>query len=240
MNRVKQGIDAPLVPTLYILGGIAILLGELFVHQKLIGDYISILVGIILVAGGLIFFHTSLQGKINIWDKVLPQLDIKKDSKVIDLGCGHGIVLIKIAKKLSKEGLVVGVDLWRSRDQSANSETITARNLEMLKLTDRTELVTADMAKLPMDDNSFDVVVSSFAFHNIKPKSRRLKALQEASRILKSNGQIAIVDTGHKSRECVDFFKQNGFSQVESTNAGFDGWWTGPWMSSYIITAVKD
>lgn len=45
-------------------------------------------------------------------------LVIPEDSIILDLGTGHGLVLIKFASKISSEGHVTGIDLWKNRDQS--------------------------------------------------------------------------------------------------------------------------
>ena len=38
-------------------------------------------------------------------------LVIPEDSIILDLGTGHGLVLIKFASKISSEGHVTGIDL---------------------------------------------------------------------------------------------------------------------------------
>ncbi len=64
-------------------------------------------------------------------------------------------------------GRAVGVDVWSTKDQSGNAEQVTRQNAELEGVADRVELHTADMRKLPFDDGSFDVVVSSLAIHNV-------------------------------------------------------------------------
>ncbi|WP_225367490.1 class I SAM-dependent methyltransferase [Lentilactobacillus parakefiri] len=161
------------------------------------------------------------------------------DEKVLDLGCGHGAVLIAFAKRLTARGHADGIDLWRSRDQSNNTETNTQKNLQTNHVQDRTSLITANMVSLPFENNTYDYVVSSFAFHNIKPTSDRKIALVEACRVLKPGGTLMIVDTEHKGSQYVQLLKQQGLSNVSIKQAGFNGWWSGPWMNSYIITAKK-
>jgi hypothetical protein len=64
-------------------------------------------------------------------------------------------------------GRAVGVDLWRGVDQSGNSAEATRRNAIAEGVADRVELHTGDITALPFAENSFDVVVSSLAIHNI-------------------------------------------------------------------------
>ena len=53
---------------------------------------------------------------------------------------------------------------------------------------------TADITGLPFRDNSFDVIVSSLAIHNIPGHAGRRTALSEAARVLKPGGRLAIAD----------------------------------------------
>ena len=76
------------------------------------------------------------------------------------MGCGRGAVLLATAKRLPN-GKAVGVDLWRA-DQTDNSPAATERNAEIEGVADRIELHTADMTALPFEDNTFDVIVSSW------------------------------------------------------------------------------
>ena len=88
----------------------------------------------------------------------------------------------------------VGVDHWSTTDQSGNAEQVTRENAALEGVADRVELHTADMRKLPFDDGSFDVVVSSLAIHNVSGAGERARALSEAARVLKKDGKLAIVN----------------------------------------------
>ena len=46
----------------------------------------------------------------------------------------------------------------------------------------------------PFPDESFDVVLSSMAIHNIKGAAERGKAIDEAVRVLKLDGRLIIAD----------------------------------------------
>ena len=122
-------------------------------------------------------------------------LVIPEDSIILDLGTGHGLVLIKFASKISSEGHVTGIDLWKNRDQSNNSFKSTQQLLQEKNLENRSDLKTSDMIELPFEDKKYDFVTASMAIHNIKPKQNRYKALDEATRVLKTEGLLIILDT---------------------------------------------
>jgi ubiquinone/menaquinone biosynthesis C-methylase UbiE len=50
------------------------------------------------------------------------------------------------------------------------------------------------MKALPFEDDSFDVVVSSLAIHNISGRAGREKAVSEAVRVLRPGGRLLIAD----------------------------------------------
>jgi ubiquinone/menaquinone biosynthesis C-methylase UbiE len=65
------------------------------------------------------------------------------------------------------------------------------------------EVKTGDMRELPFEDQTVDVVISSLAIHNITEKDGRVKAVQEIARVLKPNGQAALLDF-----QCTDEYLQ--------------------------------
>lgn len=239
MKTIKTGIDAPAVPISYELVGIVFLFNAAFVKPDQ-GRGGVILAGLFFIVTGLIFLRTSLVGKQRIWTKLLNEVGVKPTSQALDLGCGHGAVLNQVAQRLTLPGTVTGVDLWRSRDQSQNSLAVTRANLKVWGVSNRTSLVTANMTELPMAEAQFDLVTTSFALHNIKPAAQREQALREAVRVLKSTGTLLIVDTGHNRHEYQRVLEQLDCRVLRARRLGINGWWTGPWMASYELWAVKN
>ena len=78
----------------------------------------------------------------------------------------------------------------------------------------RIKIENADARKLPFGANSFDVVVSSLAIHNIDGNPERAKALREIGRVLKPGGYLAILDIFHTG-EYAKLLGQFGFSDVQ-------------------------
>ena len=139
------------------------------------------------------YLHNTLRGKFVVWADLLDQLHLRGDERILDLGCGRGAVLLMAAQHLTT-GRAVGVDLWRRVDQSGNSLEATRRNAIAEGVDDRVELHTANMMALPFEDDSFDLVVSNFAIHNISGRAGREKAVSEAVRVLRPGGRLLIVD----------------------------------------------
>ena len=118
--------------------------------------------------------------------------------RVLDVGCGHGLMLIAAAKKL-RTGKAIGVDLWQTEDQAANNPDATLLNARLEGVAERIELKTADARQLPFVDKSFDVVLSSWALHNIYDAAGREQAIAEIARVLKPGGQAAICARAQKT-----------------------------------------
>jgi SAM-dependent methyltransferase len=204
-RRGAYGIDAPYAPILMIFGGTCLLAlsvswlwggeGAATHHDRIRAGTVGLEgLWLFLIAG--IYIHFTRAGKFAVWAKLLDQLGLKGDERLLDIGCGRGAVLLMAAQCLPR-GKAVGVDVWSTTDQSGNAEQVTRQNAVLEGVADRVELHTADMRTLPFDDGSFDVVVSSLAIHNVFGAVERAKALREAARVLKKGGKLAIADIRH-------------------------------------------
>lgn len=236
---MNKGIDAPLVPFLLCLGGLALIVLGL-VPPVVAGTSLALQLvgGIFLISCGCVFIHTSLVGKNKIWDKVLNENEIDATARCLDVGCGNGLVLLKLASKASK-GESIGIDIWRSRDQSNNSKENVEKSIKQMGLDDRVKIVTADMREMPFELNSFDIVTSSLAIHNVKPAEEREKALREIVRVLKDSGKLLLVDMEHKDKEYISILKSLGFNRFKAQSSGFNGWWGGPWAPTFELIVSR-
>ncbi|MEF9886584.1 class I SAM-dependent methyltransferase [Streptomyces sp. P9-A4] len=191
---------------------------------------------LVAVPAGL-YLHATLRGKFLVWEEQLDALALRGDEQVLDLGCGRGAVLTAVARRVPK-GRVTGVDLWRSVDQSGNTESAAEDNARRERVSDQVELVTADMRSLPFLDDQFDVVVSSMAIHNIMSARGREEAVQEAYRVLRPGGRLLVADVFHAPRY-VDILRAAGAVNATRTDAGPRMWWSGPWVRTQLVTAEK-
>lgn len=102
------------------------------------------------VAMASCFLYTTLIGKQKIWDQQLPQLTLSTDTRALDIGCGHGMVLFKIAYRLPAGGHITGIDIWRQQDQTNNSLATVTQRIHAEGLDQVAAVQTADMRELPL------------------------------------------------------------------------------------------
>jgi arsenite methyltransferase len=239
-GAASYGIDAPGVPFGLISGGV-ILLGVSVLDAALgtgPGGIWGPLTGSsAMFASAALYLHATLRGKFRVWDDLLDGLHLRGDEHVLDLGCGRGLVLIGVAKRLTG-GRAVGFDLWRSVDQSGNRPETTLDNARAEGVADRVEVETGDMTALPFEDASFDVLVSSLAIHNIPSGDGRQKAVDEAARVLRPGGRLMIADIMHTT-DYEARLKSIGLRDVSRRPLGWRLWYGGPWMKTTLVTAAK-
>jgi ubiquinone/menaquinone biosynthesis C-methylase UbiE len=183
------------------------------------------------------YFYGTLRGKFVIWSELFDNLRLRGDERILDMGCGRGAVLLLAAGHLTT-GRAIGVDLWRRVDQSGNSVEAARRNAALEGVAERVELHTADMTALPFEDNSFDVVVSSGAIHNISGSAGRKKAIDEAVRVLRPGGRVVIADV-RATRQYQACLTQLGMSEVTRHRLGWRFWQCGPMAAACVVTATK-
>ena len=204
-NRAPNyGIDAPLavrnlliVAAMGVISLITRLLG-VWSRQDLIAVIARPLIGAGLSCGamGLWMIYDSKIGKVREREQSVDKTVWRGDERVLDVGCGLGLFLIGAAKRLST-GRAVGIDKWQQEDLSGNNAAGTLNNAMIEGVADKVEVHTGDARKLPFDDASFNVVLSSMALHNIYNAGERQTAVREIARVLKSGGRVLIVDVRH-------------------------------------------
>jgi arsenite methyltransferase len=231
-RKGSYGIDAPyLLPIPVALIVAHILQGAL---SRTAWPFVA--AGFVLACVGC-GLHTSLRGKFAVWTELLDGLALRGNEHVLDLGCGRGSVLLTAAQRLTT-GRSVGVDLWRKTDQSGNAAEATWRNAIAEGVAGRVDLCTADMTALPFEDDSFDMVLSSVAVHNVRGQAGRDRAIGEAVRVLRPGGRLLIADifaTGQYRTRLAEL----GMPDVACRGLGWRMWWSGPWLPTRLVTATK-
>jgi SAM-dependent methyltransferase len=204
-GRPDYGIDAPKVlRNLLLFGALAVLLALITPVQLHLG-FVTLLphgmfwsIGICLLVEGLLYLFYVKVGKRYHRDKLLALHSWSGDERVLDVGCGRGLLLAGAAKRLPS-GHATGIDIWSTEDMAGNSEAATNRNLALEGVTDRCSLVSASAQEMPFASASFDVVVSNLCLHNIYDRAVRQKAVEEIARVLRPGGVALLSDYKHTS-----------------------------------------
>jgi arsenite methyltransferase len=231
-RRGSYGIDAPkLLP---VLGSLVVINITNGVISGTVWPYLA---AIVVMGCGCLGLYASRRGKFLVWDELLKKLALRGDERILDIGCGRGAVLLMAAQHLTT-GQAVGVDLWNKGDQSGNAVEATERNAAAEGVADRLELRTADMTALPFDDNTFDVVLSSIAIHNVRTRAGRNQVMEQAVRVLRPGGRLMIADlwgTRHYRAHLATL----GMLDISRRGLGWRMWWSGPWLPTHLVTATK-
>lgn len=232
-HRGSYGVDAPYVPAL-LLAGAAVCV--YFAASS--SQWLQWLPAIFVLGGsGFVYLYTTLRGKFVVWERLADDLHLGGNEQVLDVGCGRGMVLTAIARRLSG-GKATGVDIWSRHDQSGNDIDITRNNAEVEGVSDRVVLETGDMRDLPFADETFDVIVTNAAIHNLKASDDRAKALTQMWRVTRSGGRLVLADIAHTA-EYEKVLVSLGATNVSRRSAGIQGWFGNPLYATRVVTATK-
>jgi ubiquinone/menaquinone biosynthesis C-methylase UbiE len=130
----------------------------------------------------------TFSGWINVY---LAKLPLDSAARVLDVGCGTGVVARRIAMRKEFSGEIIGSDyganLIEAAKDIAKHKAPGVNNL-------RFEV--GDCHALPYDDNTFDIVVAHTLVSHVRDVAR---TVQQLVRVAKPGGVIAIFDGDYAS-----------------------------------------
>lgn len=147
---------------------------------------------------------------------------------VVDVGCGPGYLVMRIAKEIP-DLKIIGVDISEEMIQKAYV------NLSSIGLSNRAEFRKGDIKKMPFEDNTIDLLVSTFSLHHWSNLER---SLSEIHRILKPRGRFLLFDFRRDSRRLfywlLTFASRTGPSGLREGNEPIASF-----LSSYTVSEIE-
>ena len=246
-SRADYGIDSPaIVSGLCVLSGIgfgAALVWHLFGDPPLVGEIALVAAGTYFLLGAVGMVRYSKVGKLHIRDQILEQIPWRGQERVLDVGCGRGLLLIGAARRLTT-GKAIGLDRWLAGALTGNRPEAVLDNARLEGALDRVEVKEGDVRQLPFADASFDVILSNFVVHEVNNRAEREQMLREMVRVVKPGGRLALVDFIFTS-ECVRVLQAIGVGDAKRARIGsFLSFWLGAVLNfglvrTYQVTGSK-
>jgi ubiquinone/menaquinone biosynthesis C-methylase UbiE len=155
---------------------------------------------------GRLFLAMMNLNHANVTNWGLQHVEIGKRLTILDVGCGGGKTIRKIAK-IASEGRVLGVDY-------ATASIATSRSANRPEIErGRVAICHATVSQLPFHDNSFDLVTAVETFYYWPD---RVADLREVKRVLKPGGTLVIIAETYK-RSRIDFASSLIMKMIRAT-----------------------
>lgn len=125
--------------------------------------------------------------------RLLQSAGVRRGMRVVDMGCGAGVVTCALARLVGAEGHVVGVDI--SPEQTAVAER-RAREHGIHNVT----FVTASAYNTGLDRGAFDAAFARFLLMHV---ARPAEVLREMTELLRTGGLLIVEDGDFTAPYCI-------------------------------------
>ncbi|HWP96364.1 MAG TPA: class I SAM-dependent methyltransferase [Syntrophomonadaceae bacterium] len=126
-----------------------------------------------------------------VLELLLSHIEWSGQGKVLDIGCGSGALVIKLAKKYT-EAKLTGIDYWGGMWEYSKQKC--QDNAQAEGVGGRIDFYQASAAELPFEQESFDLAVSNLVFHEVQDARDKRDVVKEALRVVKKGGVFAFQD----------------------------------------------
>ena len=228
MAAVNYGLDSPhRVRQMFGRGAwwLAFAVAIWFMNrQQYPGPAITLLfllgvIGAAFLAAGAYMVWSSRAGKLALRDRLLDSLAPKDGEKILDAGCGLGLMAIGAAKRI-KSGKITAVDSWNPQMISGSSSDAVRDNAKLEGVADRIRVESGDLRNLAYSEGAFDAAVSVVALRHMADEGDRDQSVREMYRVLKPGGRLLIFDVANVSRYA-EILRDCGAVEVTVKPEGF-------------------
>lgn len=140
-------------------------------------------------------------------EKILKEVGITKNQDVLDFGCGSGYYTIPASQIVGDKGKVYALD----KDRKCLDEV--AKSAQSWKLKNIQIIATSGELKIPLEDESVDVVLLYDVIHSyyFSPNTRK-ELLREIHRISNHNALISVYPRHMDLQDAQDIIENANFS----------------------------
>ena len=182
---------------------------------------------------GLLELRARAQDEVEARDAYLGLLGVTGGERVLDAGCGSGVVTRDIARRVGARGLAIGLD---------PSPALLAVARELAReadLGDRIEFREGSVLQLPFPNGSFDAVLCATVLSHVPAGET---AIPELVRVLRPGGRIGVfdIDTDMTAFTHPDRMLTRRIIAAASDATAVDGWLGRRMPSLFVRAGLKD